>query len=86
MKPLKEILYDALRLKASDIHLTVGLPPVFRLDGRLTNIDEEALLSHQEQIEVIPTFVLYKDGKAVSSIVAPESRAAIEEFLREGLR
>lgn len=50
------------------------------------NIDDVPLLAHQEQIEVIPTFVLYKDGKAVSSIVAPESRAAIEEFLREGLR
>ena len=50
------------------------------------NIDDVPLLAHQEQIEVIPTFVLYKDGKAVSSIVAPESKAAIEEFLREGLR
>jgi thioredoxin len=50
------------------------------------NIDDVPLLAHQEQIEVIPTFVLYKDGKAVSSIVAPESRAAIEDFLREGLK
>ena len=50
------------------------------------NIDDVPLLAHQEQIEVIPTFVLYKYGKAVSSIVAPESRAAIEEFLREGLK
>ena len=50
------------------------------------NIDDVPLLAHQEQIEVIPTFVLYKDGKAVSSIMAPESRAAIEEFLREGLK
>ena len=50
------------------------------------NIDDVPLLAHQEQIEVIPTFVLYKDGKAVSSIAAPESRAAIEEFLREGLK
>ena len=50
------------------------------------NIDDVPLLAHQEQIEVIPTFVLYKDDKAVSSIVAPESRAAIEEFLREGLK
>ena len=50
------------------------------------NIDDVPLLAHQEQIEVIPTFVLYKDGKAVSSIVAPESKAAIEEFLREGLK
>ena len=50
------------------------------------NIDDVPLLAHQEQIEVIPTFVLYKDGKAVSSIVAPESKSAIEEFLREGLK
>ena len=50
------------------------------------NIDDEPQLAQREQIEVIPTFVLYKDGKAVSSIVAPESRAAIEEFLREGLK
>ena len=49
------------------------------------NIDDEPLLSHLEQIEVIPTFVLYRDGKAVSSIVAPESKAALESFIREGL-
>ena len=49
------------------------------------NIDDEPLLSHQEQIEVIPTFVLYRGGKAVSSIVAPESKAALESFIREGL-
>ena len=49
------------------------------------NIDDEPLLSHQEQIEVIPTFVLYREGKAVSSIVAPESKAALESFIREGL-
>ena len=49
------------------------------------NIDEEPLLSHQEQIEVIPTFVLYRNGKAISSVVAPESKAALENFIREGL-
>ena len=45
------------------------------------NIDDEPLLSHREQIEVIPTFVLYRNGKAVASTVAPESKAAIEQFL-----
>ena len=50
------------------------------------NIDEEPVLASQEQIEVIPTFVLYKGGKAVASIVAPESKAAIESFIREGLQ
>ena len=47
------------------------------------NIDEEPLLAHQERIEVIPTLVLYRNGMAVDSIVAPESKARIESFLRE---
>ena len=50
------------------------------------NIDEEPLLAHQEMIEVIPTLVLYRDGKALGSIVAPESKAMIENFLQEKLQ
>lgn len=50
------------------------------------NIDEEAVLAGQEQIEVIPTLVLYRDGQAVGSIVAPESKAMIEQFLEESLK
>ena len=49
------------------------------------NIDEEPLLANQEHIEVIPTFVLYENGQALGSIVAPESIARIEEFIRETL-
>ena len=49
------------------------------------NIDEEAALSQQEQIEVIPTLVLYRDGEAIGSIVAPESKAAIDAFIQESL-
>ena len=49
------------------------------------NIDDEPMLTHREQIEVIPTLVLYKDGMELGSIVAPESRAAIEDFIRQHL-
>jgi len=49
------------------------------------NIDEEALLSQREKIEVIPTLVLYRNGKEVASIVAPESQAAIEKFINQSL-
>ena len=58
-----------------------------KYEGQMTvgkiNIDEEPLLANQEQIEVIPTLILYRKGQAVASIVAPESRAKIEEFLLE---
>lgn len=49
------------------------------------NIDEEPLLAKQERIEVIPTLVLYQNGEVLGSIVAPESKAKIEEFIRETL-
>ena len=51
----------------------------------LINIDEEPLLANIEQIEVIPTLVLYRDGQALGSIVAPESKARIEEFIEQTL-
>ena len=61
-----------------------------RYAGRVTvgkvNIDQEPVLAHREQIEVIPTLILYRDGQALGSIVAPESRAKIEEFIQETLR
>ena len=49
------------------------------------NIDEQPLLAAKEQIEVIPTLILYKNGEALGSIVAPESKARIEEFIAETL-
>lgn len=49
------------------------------------NIDEEPFLAQQERIEVIPTLVLYHQGRAVGSIVAPESKARIDAFIGESL-
>lgn len=49
------------------------------------NIDEQPHLAQAERIEVIPTLVLYRDGKAVGTIVAPESKAMIDQFIRETL-
>lgn len=49
------------------------------------NIDEESALANEEQIEVIPTLVVYQNGKPVGSVVAPESKAKIEEFLQASL-
>ena len=48
-------------------------------------IDEEPDLARQERIEVIPTLVVYKEGYDLGSIVAPESKSRIEEFLAEAL-
>ena len=50
------------------------------------NIDDYPDLAQQERIEVIPTLVVYKNGYDLGSIVAPESKARIDEFLREALQ
>lgn len=56
-----------------------------RLVVAKVNIDDEPLIANREQIEVIPTLVLYHKGQAIGSIVAPESKARIEAFIEEAL-
>lgn len=49
------------------------------------NIDEEQELAQKNNIEVVPTLILFKDGQAVGSIVAPDSKGKIEEFIKENI-
>ena len=49
------------------------------------NIDEAPQLAEMEKIEVIPTLVMYRNGIAVASIVAPESKAMFDAFFLENL-
>ena len=49
------------------------------------NIDEESQLADGERIEVVPTLILYQNGQALGSIVAPESIAGIKNFIQETL-
>ena len=49
------------------------------------NIDDAPQLAHDEQIEVIPTLILYRGEKPLGFIVAPESKAQIDAFIQESL-
>ena len=53
--------------------------------GDRLNIDEEGTLAEEARVEVIPTLILYRDGKAVDSIVNPGSKAAIDQFIQAAL-
>lgn len=55
------------------------------LIGILDN-DMEPELFRSEEIEVLPTLVLYRGGKVLGSIVGPESGDRIEEFLEEAMK
>lgn len=52
------------------------------LVGVLDN-EMEPELFRSEQIEVLPTLVLYRTGEVLGSIVGPESGNCIDEFLEE---
>ena len=50
------------------------------------NIDDDETLWDTEGIELIPTLRIYQSGKALRSVVAPDSKASIEEFIGEALK
>ena len=58
-------------------------------EGRIlvakVNIDDEPALAEKERIELVPTLVLYREGKALGDIVAPGSKAEIEAFVERFL-
>lgn len=51
LRPYKEnfdeLLRESVRNKVSDIHLTVGLSPVFRLNGELAEVTSEEVLTNK---------------------------------------
>ena len=49
------------------------------------NYDEEPQLIQRFGIDTIPTLMLFRNGKALGSVVAPGSKAAIEAFIQETL-
>ena len=50
------------------------------------NIDEEPALADKYFIEVIPTLLLIENGQVVAHIVAPESKAQIDQFIQEHVK
>lgn len=63
---IQTYLETAVRRNASDLHITVGKPPILRLDGELTNIDDKPLKP--------------EDTSAMVKELIPENRfAAFEE-------
>lgn len=44
---LKDLMMKTIELNASDLHLTVGIPPKVRLNGKLVELGKEALVPQQ---------------------------------------
>ena len=82
MKPLKDILYDALRLKASDIHLTVGLPPVYRIDGELRPLEDEGILCDEDTLSAAKELSSDKQWKELEAIGESDFAVTYDDTLR----
>ena len=50
------------------------------------NIDDDPELAQSEKIEVVPTLLIYQNGQVLGSIVAPESRAQLVDFIEDTLQ
>ena len=49
------------------------------------NVDDDSAVADAEGVEVIPTLIMYKNGRAVDSVVNPGSKGAMERFIRAAL-
>ena len=63
MVTIEEILFKAAEYNASDVHITVGVPPKMRVNGELINMDYDRLLP--EDSEQIISGVLDKRRKEI---------------------
>ena len=68
------------------LHLMLAL--AMQEDGgnlSVKSVAESQGISEKYLEQVIPTLILYKNGKAVDSVVNPGSKAAIDQFIQEAL-
>lgn len=54
----RRYISEAIAAEASDLHLTVGVPPVIRVDGRLHTLPNTQALASQEAVEVVQSLLL----------------------------
>lgn len=54
---MKKLLDLAIERKASDLHLTVGVPPMIRIDGKLLSVPNEVVLDQNGVSRLIQSFM-----------------------------
>lgn len=64
---MKKLLDLAIDHKASDLHLTVGIPPVLRIDGRLSTMPQEGPLNAESVARLVQSFMTPEQTERVKS-------------------
>jgi twitching motility protein PilT len=61
---IEPLLDEVIKLKASDLHLQVGLAPILRVDGKLTPVPGTEVLN-EESVEALIFSILDEDQKQI---------------------
>ena len=90
MMTIEELVSMAKEKGASDIHLSSGLPPKYRLDGELQNMTEEVLTP--DDCDAVARYLLGNDyeemqkiGEADAAATICENRCRIHIFKQQGV-
>lgn len=62
---MKELLELAIKSNASDLHLTCGVPPVIRIDGRLSTVPNKASLTLETVTRLVQSFMTQEQLEAL---------------------
>ena len=88
---IEQLIADSAEKLVSDVHLTVGLPPVVRIDGALFNVDlpaltdEDALDAAKQLCTVTQLEELEREGEVDFAVtVAEKSRMRCNVYHQQG--
>lgn len=91
MVTIEQLLQIAREMQASDIHLTVGLPPRVRVNGELMNLNYPKLMGTDVEKLIFPTMqqpqmeIFEKDGEVDYSFSVPSvGRYRVNAFRQRG--
>ncbi len=93
-KKIMEFIAEGARMGASDIHMMVGLPPTYRLQGNLVTLPDDAVIDEQDIKMLIRKIMVAKEvvpkpdqgGQADFTISLPDkSRARLNIYTGCGI-
>ena len=66
---VKKYLDTAIDKKASDLHLTVGIIPMLRIDGRLVGVPGEAVLTTETNEKLVKSLMNTEQNERLAESV-----------------
>lgn len=61
-RDIRQLLQTAYSSKASDLHISVGSPPVIRMDGKLHSLEGESVVA-EEAADMVKRYLVMNELK-----------------------